>query len=224
MQLFLGSLNYYSWIIEYFTIYAWVLYELREADFHDIRRSHSTEVEGSTIYDHGHNTHIDDDSGQRPAGDHDHPLVTTNGQVPIKVKASNREHTGAHRWEKSMIPFTMLKAKVAQTPVLKHFDPDRRPVIVVYASKWAVPAALLQEHDGLNWPVMFKIRTLKPSEINYGVLEKEVLALLQILDICNTLLVSRDVKVLTRYSTLAWLMQSSGLNGRLKRWATLLSI
>ena len=33
MQLFLGSLNYYSWMIEYFTIYAWVLYELREADF-----------------------------------------------------------------------------------------------------------------------------------------------------------------------------------------------
>ena len=122
-----------------------------------------------------------------------------------------------------MIAFIMLKAKVAQTPVLKHFDPDRQPVTVVYASKWAVSAALLQEHDGLNWPVMFKIRTLKQSEINYGVLEKEVLALLQILDICNTL-VSRDVKVLTRYSTLAWLMQSSGLNGRLKRWATLLSI
>ena len=62
-----------------------------------------------------------------------------------------------------MIAFTMLKAKVAQTPVLKHFDPDCRPVIVVYDSKWAISADLLQEHDGVNWSVMFTSRTLKPN-------------------------------------------------------------
>ena len=107
--------------------------------------------------------------------------------------------------------------------MLRHIDPDRRPVIVVYASKWAVSAALLQEHDGVNWPVMFTSRTLKPNEFNYGAVENEVLALLRILDICYTLLVSRDIKVLTRYSTLAWLVQSSGLNGRLGRWAAVLS-
>ena len=70
---------------------------------------------------------------------------------------------------------------------------------------------------------MFTSWTLKSNEINYGVVEKEVLALLRILDVCYTLLVSRDIKVLTRYSTRAWLMQSSGLNGRLGRWAALLS-
>ena len=43
------------------------------------------------------------------------------------------------------------------------------------------------------------------------------------LDICYTMLVSREIAVLTRYSTLAWLLQSSGLNGRLGRWTTLLS-
>ena len=36
MQSFLGSLNYYSQFIEDFAIYASVLYELREADFHEI--------------------------------------------------------------------------------------------------------------------------------------------------------------------------------------------
>ena len=53
--------------------------------------------------------------------------------------------------------------------------------------------------------------------------EKEVLALLRILDIGYTILVSREIKVLTRHSTLAWLVQSSGLNGRLGRWVALLS-
>ena len=122
-----------------------------------------------------------------------------------------------------MTAFTMLKAKIAQTPILKHFDPDRTPVIVVYASKWAVSAALLQNYDGVYWPVTFTSRTLKSNEINYGMVEKEVLALLRILDVCYTILVGREIHVFTRYSTLAWLVQSSGLNGRLGRWAALLS-
>ena len=73
-----------------------------------------------------------------------------------------------------MIAFTLLKAKISTTPMLKHFDPDRLPVIVVYASKWAVSAALLQEYDGVYWPVTFSSRTLKPNEVNYRMVEKEV--------------------------------------------------
>ena len=50
-----------------------------------------------------------------------------------------------------------------------------------------------------------------------------MLPLLRILDVCYTMLVSREIRVLTRFSTLAWLVQSSGLNGRLGKWAALLS-
>ena len=96
-------------------------------------------------------------------------------------------------------------------------------MIVVYARKWAVSAALLQKHEGVYWPVAFSSRTLKPNEFNYGTVEKEVLALLRMLDICYTLLVSREIAVLTRYLTLAWSLQSFGLNGRLGRWAALIS-
>ena len=62
-----------------------------------------------------------------------------------------------------------------------------------------------------------------PNDVNYGMVEKEVLALLRMQDICYTMLVSHDITVLTRYPTLAWLLQSSGLNGRLGRWAAVLS-
>ena len=222
MQSFLGSLNYYSRFIEDFAIYASVLYELREADFHEIRRFHKG-IDCAASKDHACDTQVKADKGRSPTADSDRQLVTTKGHDHLLTEESNSDYTGGHRWEKAMIAFTMLKAKVAQTPVSRHFDPDRRPVIVVYASKWAVSAALLQEHDGVNWPVMFTSRTLKSTEISNGAVEKEVLALLRILDICYTLLVSRDIKVLTRYSTLAWLVQSSGLNGRLGRWAALLS-
>ena len=137
--------------------------------------------------------------------------------------AAGDEWLNEDRWTEAKVAFTMLKAKIATAPMLKHFDPDRPPVIVVYASKWAVSAALIQEYDGVYHPVTFTSRTLKPNELNYGTVEKEMLALLRVLDVCYTTLASREITVLTRHSTLAWLMQSRGLNGRLGRWAALLS-
>ncbi|POM65029.1 LOW QUALITY PROTEIN: Reverse transcriptase [Phytophthora palmivora] len=130
---------------------------------------------------------------------------------------------GDDRWTQAKVAFTMLKAKIVSTPVLRHFDPDRTPVVVLYASKWAISAALMQEHDGVYWPVTFTSRTLKPNEINYGMVDKEVLALLRMLDVCYTQLVTRPIKVLSRYSTLAWLLNSTGFDGRLGKWAALLS-
>ncbi|OWZ13092.1 reverse transcriptase [Phytophthora megakarya] len=127
------------------------------------------------------------------------------------------------RWTRAMNVFTKLKAKIISTPILKHFDPGRAPVIVLYANKWAISAALMQKHGGVYWPVTFTSRTLKANELNYGIVDKEVLAFLRTLDVCYSQLVTRSIKVLSRFSTLAWLLKSSGLDGRLGRWAALLS-
>ncbi|KAE8875717.1 hypothetical protein PF003_g40167 [Phytophthora fragariae] len=81
----------------------------------------------------------------------------------------------------------------------------------------------MQEHDTVIHPVMFSSRTLKSNELSYGIVEKEVLALLRVLDLGHNRLVGREIKVLARYSTLAWLFRSSGLQGRLGQWAALLS-
>ena len=71
-------------------------------------------------------------------------------------KGEDQISDGRNRWEKAVILFTLLKAKIAATPILKHFHSDRTPVIVVYASKWA----LLQEYDGTYCPVTFTSWTL----------------------------------------------------------------
>ena len=42
-----------------------------------------------------------------------------------------------------------IKGKIATTTIIKHFDSDRTPAVVVYASKWAVSASFLQEYDGV---------------------------------------------------------------------------
>ena len=117
----------------------------------------------------------------------------------------------------------MLKNKIATAPILRHFDPAKEAVIIVYASEWAISASLVQDHDGLLMPVMFTSRTFKSNELNYSTMEKEVLALLRILETCYMMLVTRPLKVLTRHSTLAWLVRSTGLQGRLGNWSALLS-
>ena len=51
------------------------------------------------------------------------------------IEGCNRVPEVRNRREKAMIAFTLLKAKISTTSILKHFDPDRSPVVVVYASK-----------------------------------------------------------------------------------------
>ncbi|OWY90227.1 reverse transcriptase, partial [Phytophthora megakarya] len=127
------------------------------------------------------------------------------------------------RWIHAHRSFNVLKTRIATTPILRHFDPDRKATVVVYASDWAISGALMQEYDQIYYPVAFASRTLKSNELNYGIAEKEVLALLRILDLNYNALVGRPIHVLTRHSTLAWLFRSTALQGRLGQCAALLS-
>ncbi|GMF46128.1 unnamed protein product [Phytophthora fragariaefolia] len=144
-----------------------------------------------------------------------------SGQAKARLGSDDQEQRD--KWTRATKAFVLLKDKIVHAPILTHFDPDKRPVVILYASKWAISAALVQEHEGVYKPVTFTSRSLKPNEINYGIVDKEVLALLRVLDVCYTQLVTSSIKVLTRHSTLAWMLNSSGLQGRLGRWAALLS-
>ncbi|KAE9193524.1 hypothetical protein PF004_g20995 [Phytophthora fragariae] len=194
MQSFLGSLNYYSKFIDDYAIYAAVLFELREVDFAAMNKPENR----SRVQDLA-----------PVAGD---DLAWTGNPADADL-----------RWIRAHKSFAKLKEKVSSTPIVRHFQPELQPVVIVYANDWAISAALMQEHDAVFHPVMFASRTLNSNELNYGIMEKEVLALLRVLDLGHNLLVGREIKVLARYSTLAWLFRFSGLQGRLGQWAALLS-
>ena len=124
----LGSLNYYRRFIEVFAIYASVLYELREADFHEIRRM--DEAESST-----RDANRADD--RMCLGDTDPNRNGATREDPNRnnVTGGDPTCTDRSRWEKAMSSLFMLKYKITKTPILKHFDPDRPPVIEFYAGK-----------------------------------------------------------------------------------------
>ncbi|POM58529.1 LOW QUALITY PROTEIN: Reverse transcriptase [Phytophthora palmivora] len=209
MQSFLGKLNYYSQFSEDYAIYASVLYELREVDFAAMSKD-NVWIQIKRGMEHKELGQLD--LKEYPGSDP--KLKSTETYDPEELDGGRIR---AHR------AFETLKSKIASTPILRHFDADREVVVIVYASDWAISAALVQAYDQIYYPITFVSRTLKSNELNYSPVEKEVLALLRILDLVYNMLVGRRIRVLTRYSTLAWLFRSTGLQGRLGQWASLLS-
>ncbi|GMF42340.1 unnamed protein product [Phytophthora fragariaefolia] len=88
--------------------------------------------------------------------------------------------------------FTALQAKVADAPILRHFDRAKEVHVMLFANDWALSTTLTQKHDGVMHPVRFCGRVLKYNEVNYHPAEKEVLALLLLLKTCYTQLAGHE--------------------------------
>ncbi|OWZ11733.1 reverse transcriptase [Phytophthora megakarya] len=105
------------------------------------------------------------------------PNLASRDPTPDCVKTSNPENDKLvdldPRWIHAHSSFKVLKEMIAKTPILRHFDPDRQAVVVVYVSDWTISGALMQEYDQIYYPVIFASRTLKSNELNYGIAENE---------------------------------------------------
>ncbi|OWY93579.1 reverse transcriptase [Phytophthora megakarya] len=104
MQSFLGSLNYYSQLIEDYAIYASVLYELREVECAELEKR----------------------SDRKEILDRNDPIPRDHDPTELKSTRSVDE-----RWIRAHRAFTTLKTKIATTPVLRHFDETRTPELWV---------------------------------------------------------------------------------------------
>ncbi|POM61479.1 reverse transcriptase [Phytophthora palmivora] len=111
--------------------------------------------------------------------------------------------------------FELLKRKIVSTPLLRHPDRARPFVIIPHANPWAASAVLGQEYDGVIHPVRFTGRVLNDAELRYHIAEKEVIAILRVLENFRALVESSPVIVVyTRYSVLKWLLTSNSTDGR----------
>ncbi|OWZ00168.1 reverse transcriptase [Phytophthora megakarya] len=209
MQSFLGSLNYYSRIIEYYAIFASVLYDLREIDF-TLMVKETTQAQIQRVLEAA-NADPESQEGQ-----------VIDDQKSLDLEAQDLTGVGP-RWIHAYRSFGVLKSKIAFTPILRHIDPCRSATVVVYASDGAVSGSLMQEYDKIYYRVMFASHTLKSNEPTYDIAEKGVLALLRILDLNYNALVGHPIRVVTRHFILARLFISTALQGRLGQWAALLS-
>ncbi|GMF39990.1 unnamed protein product [Phytophthora fragariaefolia] len=110
--------------------------------------------------------------------------------------------------------FEILKKKIVSTPLLRHPDRSMPFVIIPHANRWAACAVLGQEHDGKIQPVRFTGRVLNDAELRYYVAEKEVIAVLRVLEVLRTLLEGCRLEVHTGHSVFKWILQSKTADGR----------
>ncbi|KAE9268466.1 hypothetical protein PR003_g31436, partial [Phytophthora rubi] len=119
--------------------------------------------------------------------------------------------------------FEILKRKIVSTPLLRHPDRTKPFVIIPHANRWAACAVLGQEYDGVIHPVRYTGRVLNDAELRYHIAEKEVTAVLRVLQVFRTLIEGCPLEVYTRYSVLKWIIQSKTADGRCVPWGVTLS-
>ena len=73
--------------------------------------------------------------------------------------------------------FDELKLLIAEAPVLRYYNENRKTKISADASKSGIGAVLLQEYGNRWRPVAYTSRALSAAECNYAQIEKEALAL-----------------------------------------------
>ncbi|KAE9309856.1 hypothetical protein PF008_g20590 [Phytophthora fragariae] len=119
--------------------------------------------------------------------------------------------------------FEILKRKIVSTPLLRHPDRTKPFVIIPHADRWAACAVLGQEYDGVIHPVRYTGRVLNDAELRYHIAEKEVIAVLRVLQVFRTLIEGCPLEVYTPYSVRKWIIKSKTADGRCVPWGVTLS-
>jgi transposase InsO family protein len=115
--------------------------------------------------------------------------------------------------------FATLTQALITAPCLKAPDYHLPFILQTDAAHEGIGAVLAQEHDGVEHPVAFISRKLKPAEINYSGTEKECLAVVWAIGQFEHYLIDAPFTVLTDHAALQWLPQKKFDNNRLMRWA-----
>jgi transposase InsO family protein len=122
--------------------------------------------------------------------------------------------------------FEEIKTRLISAPILKHYQPKYESMIETDASDGVIAGVLSQLHpDGEWYPVAFYSKTMDPAECNYGIHDKEMLAVVRSLDQWRPELqaTSQRIKVYSDHKALEYFMTTKQLTARQARWAEALS-
>ena len=122
--------------------------------------------------------------------------------------------------------FDKLKGEFIKAPILRHFDPDKRCIVEVDSSDWACGGILSQYDDKeVLHPVAYFSNKLSPTEINYEIYDKELLAVVRALEHWRPELEGTidPISIITDHKNLEYFMTTKVLNRRQARWSEFLS-
>jgi len=116
--------------------------------------------------------------------------------------------------------FNFLKDAFSSAPILSHWIPDRPIIVETDASDYALVAILsIQLETGKVHPVAFHSRSFNPTELNYDVHDKELLAIFEAFRIWRHYLdgSALPIDVVTDHKNLEYFATTKVLNRRQAR-------
>lgn len=119
--------------------------------------------------------------------------------------------------------FNDLKQALISAPVLSCPNFSEPFAIHCDASSVGVGGVLIQNIDGAEHPIAYYSRCLNKHERNYGITERELLAVLDSVTHFRPYIEGAHFTVVTDHSSLKWLGSLSNPSGRLARWSSRLS-
>lgn len=144
--------------------------------------------------------------------------------APLNKITGTRKGVSKFSWSPEQEEaFVTLKTALQTAPVLN--CPDFKIPFTLHtdASNVGIGGVLTQEfHDGEH-PVAYFSRTLNNHEKNYGITEKELLAVMDSIHHFRGYIDGSKFTVITDHSSLKWLISLNNPSGRLARWASRIS-
>lgn len=118
--------------------------------------------------------------------------------------------------------FQALKLALTSPPLLAYPDYDKHFKVYTDASSFAVGGVLAQDKNGTERVICYVGRSLKPAERNYGITEKECLALVFTIRKLDCYLRYSSFTAIVDHSALKWLFSLKEPVGKFARWITFL--
>ena len=123
--------------------------------------------------------------------------------------------------------FEILKKAFQEAPILRHFSPEWPTIVESDASDYAIAAIISQMDPSTQelHPVAFFARSLGPSELNYHVYDKELLAIVEAFKQWRAYLEGSKytIQVYTDHNNLQHFTTTQVLSRRQVRWSEFLS-
>lgn len=154
--------------------------------------------------------------------------LLTHGELRTTASGKKKRAYAPFEWTaECQNAFETLKIAFTTAPTLVHFDPDRETWIETDASDFVTAGVLSQMVDGVLRPVAFFSKKMTPTECNYEIYDKELLAIIKAFENWRPEAISVEpqnpIKIYSDHRSLEWFMTTKQLNRRQARWAEFLS-
>ena len=108
---------------------------------------------------------------------------------------------------------------VVQAPILHYLNPDKKYIVYTNASDDACRAQLLQEQDGMEFPIAFLSHTFTETQWKWSTTEQEAYGIYYAITMWNYYLQGTDIIVKNDHKPLAQFLNGKNANNKVNRWS-----